>query len=208
MRRGLTRCAILVAGLLAGLSGAISLAQDAPELPRVEQVPLTIAIEHYDVEGRRYRDAVSRIRQVGPMGYDAVTHSAISYYFETSRGPDGCSLRYLELPLDVRILYPRWTGYERARRAERDAWDRHIHVLTVHENIHALIAFLGTIEAYNSLIQTAAEPDCDALQALLRARTDEANDRVRQWQRDFDRVTDHGMEQDGFDLQAFMAERL
>ena len=46
MRRGLARCAILVAGLLAGLSGAVSLAQDAPELPQVEQVPLTIAIEH------------------------------------------------------------------------------------------------------------------------------------------------------------------
>ncbi len=37
---------------------------------------------------------------------------------------------------------------------------------------------------------------------------DAANDRLRGWQRDYDRVTDHGIDQVDFDLQAFMAERL
>jgi predicted secreted Zn-dependent protease len=182
--------------------------QDPPDLPHVEQVPMTISIRHYDVDGRRYSDVVEAMEHAGPVGFEAVTRSSMSFYYETATTPEGCRLTHLELPLDVEILYPRWISYEDARRSERQAWDRHMDVLSVHENVHAVISLLGTVETYNALVRVGLQPTCSDLHDLLETRTDEANDELRQWQRDYDRVTRHGRDQHEFDLQAFMQERL
>jgi predicted secreted Zn-dependent protease len=195
-------------GFLAIGTGAMAQIQDTLDLPEVEHVPVEISVTYYDVEGRRYRDVVEAMRFTGPLGYDAETHSSFSYYFETARTSEGCGLSYLEFPLTVEIQYPNWTDYERARRSDREAWDRRMHVLSVHENIHALIAFLGTVETYNDMIRVGTQPDCSTLESRLRDATEQANERLQTWQRDYDSVTEHGQEQQGFDLQAFMSERL
>ncbi|MAC89434.1 MAG: hypothetical protein CMF73_08925 [Maricaulis sp.] len=210
MGRGLARIRF-VAGLLALLPAfglSVAAAQELPELPQVDQVPVNMSVRYYDVDGRRVSDAVEAMRFAGPLGYEAETRTSGSYYMQYELTPRGCSLTLLEIPLEVEILYPNWTGYDRARRSDRERWDARMHVLTVHENVHALIAFLGMIETYNEVIQDGPQPDCEALQERVRSMVDAANDRLRGWQRDYDRVTDHGIDQVDFDLQAFMAERL
>lgn len=183
-------------------------AQELPRLPEVEEVPVIMSVRFYDVEGRRYRHAVEALRYAGPQGYDAVTNTMLRTYYEFSPSEQGCALRVLELPLEVEILYPRWLGYDNAPRADRESWDRRMHVLTVHENLHALIAFLGAISAYNDLASVGARDNCERLEAILRETVDTTNDRISRWQRDYDRVTRHDMEQPGFDFNAFMDERL
>lgn len=197
----------LAVALVAGTTFRVC-AQGLPELPEVEQVPLSMSVSYYDIDGRRYRDALEAMEFAGPIGYEAETRTFFSYYFETAQSADGCGLRYLELPLTVEILYPNWTGYDRARRSEREAWDNRMHVLTVHENVHAVIAFLGTVETYNDVVQIGMQPDCDELETRVREMTERANNRLQTWQREYDAVTEHGVEQHGFDLQTFMSERL
>ena len=189
-------------------TGAVAQIQDRLELPEVEHVPVEVSFTYYDVDGRRYRDAVEAMRFAGPLGYEAETQASFRYYFETVETSQGCGLSYLEFPLTVEIQYPNWTDYERARRSDRQAWDRRMHVLSVHENVHALIAFLGTIETYNDMIRVGIQPDCATLDTRLRDATEQANERLQTWQRDYDSVTQHGREQQGFDLQVFMGERL
>ena len=193
---------------LAASIGGTASAQDLPDLPEVGQVPLTLSVVYYTVEGRRYDDAVDAMDEAGPNGYQAETRSQFTYDMRYQPTARGCAITHLDLPLDVEILYPQWTGYDRARRRDREAWDRHMDVLTVHENIHAVIAFLGTIEMYNALVQVGPQTDCETLDDLVRTRTREANARLQQWQQDYDRVTNHGEDQHGFDLHAFMGERL
>ncbi len=183
-------------------------AQELPELPDVPQVPVSMSVTYYEIEGRRYRDAVSAMRTAGPIGYEAETRTWFRFYYEVSQASNGCSITFLELPLDVEILYPRWNGYDRSRRSERERWDGHMHVLTVHENVHALIAFLGAIETYNDIVRMGPQADCEVLRSTVSATVDTANARIQTWQRDYDRVTDHGVEQVDFDLNAFMSERL
>ncbi|WP_417486726.1 DUF922 domain-containing protein [Maricaulis sp.] len=183
-------------------------AQELPQLPQIDQVPVSMSVRYYDVDGRRVSDAVEAMRFAGPIGYEAETRTWGSYYMEYEQTSQGCALSVLEIPLEVEILYPNWTGYDRARRSDRDRWDARMHVLTVHENVHALIALLGMVETYNDVVQEGPQPDCGALQDRVRSMVDAANDRLNVWQRDYDRVTNHGADQVDFDLQAFMAERL
>lgn len=202
---------VCVAGLLAvmpALGSAPAAAQELPVLPDVDQVPVSMSVRYYDVDGRRVSDAVDAMRFAGPIGYEAATRTWGSYHMEHELTSEGCALRMVEIPLEVEIIYPNWTGYDRARRSDRDRWDARMRVLTIHENVHAVIAFLGMIETYNDVVREGPQPDCDALTARVRSKVDAANDRLGVWQQDYDRVTDHGADQGDFDLEAFMAERL
>lgn len=167
-----------------------------------------MSVRYYDVEGRRYRDVIEAMRFAGPIGYEAETLTFFTYYFEFDQTSEGCGLGYIEFPLTVEIRYPNWVDYERARRSERRAWDNRMHVLRVHENVHALIAFMGAVETYNDVVGIGIQPDCTMLEARVRDMTERANDRLQQWQRDYDTETNHGREQHDFDLQVFMGERL
>lgn len=203
------RIGVIYGGVFACLIAVFpSIAQELPTLPEVDQVPVTMSVEFYDVDGRSYRSAVRRMREVGPSGYDAVTQTYLNSYFELEYRDGQCAVSFAEVPLEIVILYPNWTRYERSGRSDRANWDTHMDVLTVHENIHAVIAFLGAIETYNSIVRANDPGDCQTLQDRLRSVTRAANEQIQRWQREYDDLTDHGREQHVFDLDAFMEERL
>lgn len=178
-----------------------------PRLPRVEQIRATVEIERYEVEGRRQSALERSLDFSGPLGYDAQTRYEVAPYFEFQESASGCGMTHLEFDLHLTFTYPRWVDYDRARRDMRRAWDARLQRLDVHEQVHGLIAFMGTVEAYNAMVRVASAPDCAALEDQVRAAFDAAMDRVDEEQDRYDDLTDHGADQEDFAWDEFGAYR-
>jgi predicted secreted Zn-dependent protease len=201
---GLASTFVLVA-ILVGAASA--LAQEPPELPEIEQVPVSVELTFYDVEGRSQRALDSNLRLRGPLGYDADTHYELSWFFEFWDDDDGCAVTFIEVPLHIRIRYPNWLNRGRASRRMRQAWDRRMHALEVHENGHSLIAYSGALEAYNAAVQFPGAATCEALQDGLSAVFDDAVDVISHQQREYDRITDHGLRQADYDWTPILGQQ-
>lgn len=186
------------------LCGPASARQSAPEFPHVEQVPVRIALQYYDVQGRSSRALEESIRYNGPIGFDAETQANISSYWQYEPLGQRCHLTILEIPLDVTIRYPHWVDLDRASRQMRTSWERRMTVLEVHENGHALLAFSAALDLYNELAVLGRDLDCDSFNHDLEARTDAAMDALRRRHREYDRITEHGTRQNDYDWTAII----
>jgi len=173
--------------------------QELPQLPDLEEIPVSQELVFYDVEGRTQRALNQNLRLNGPLGYDAETRYEISTYYEFTQSDSECRLTYLEVPLHITITYPNWVDVDRASRRRRVAWERRVEVLQVHENGHALLAWVGATELRNSVIQQGEAENCETLSSQINSAQEEAHEHMRAKQREYDRITSHGVEQSAYD---------
>lgn len=197
--RARTASVLAVCMLVALLGGPAQARQSAPDFPRMDQVPVRIDLEFYDVEGRSSRALEESIRYAGPIGFDAATRANMSAYWEYQRVGQRCQLTVLEVPLEVTIRYPRWVDLDRASRQMRTSWERRMVVLEVHENGHAILAFATALDLYNELALFGQDLDCNSVNESMQVLSDAAMATLRIRQREYDRITEHGERQNDYD---------
>lgn len=198
MRGFLAGLALAIPGL-AGMPSIASAQMSPPDLPDIPQIGTRVDLRYYDVTGRTARDLEQSLATTGPPAFEAVTDYYIepSYVFQHTES--GCELSSLDVLVDIVITYPRWLDHDRAPRRLRRHWEIRMARLEIHENGHAVLAFMGAVDVYNAMIIHSTAPTCEILQTRLDASFEEAFSQVRSEQLRYDRITQHGLIQEEFD---------
>ncbi|WP_339746283.1 DUF922 domain-containing protein [uncultured Maricaulis sp.] len=182
-----------------GFCSPASARQAPPEFPHVEQIPVRVDLQFYDVEGRNDRLLNESVQFSGPLGVDADTQTYMSSFWQYQNLDGRCSATVIDIPLDITIRYPHWVGYERASRSRRANWDRRLAVLEAHENGHATLAYAAALDLYNALLAFGRDADCTTFNDEMQAIGDTAMSELQRRQREYDRITRHGLRQDDYD---------
>lgn len=173
--------------------------QSPPDLPNIPEVGSRVDLRFYEVTGRNARDLEQSLATTGPPAFEAVTDYFVepSFVFQESGG--GCQLTSLEVLVDIVITYPRWVDRDRAPRRLQRHWETRMARLEIHENGHAVLAFMGAVDVYNAMVLNSSASTCDELSARLNTSFEEAFSALRSEQLRYDRITEHGRIQEEFD---------
>lgn len=189
----------LVAFAIALASPAAAALQSPPDLPNIDEIGTRVDLRFYEVTGRNSRDLERSLATTGPPAFEAVTDYFVEPSFAYQETDTGCELSSLDVLVDIVITYPRWVDRERAPRRLQRHWEIRMARLEIHENGHAVLAFMGAVDVYNAMIIHSSAPTCEMLRSRLDASFNEAFSQMRSEQLRYDRVTEHGRVQEEFD---------
>lgn len=196
--------AFLVGSVLA-IAGAASMTgsalawQSPPELPNIPEIETRVALTYYDVRGTSERELNRSLSTTGPAGFTAQTDYQLEPRWQYEDRGSECVVTNIDLLVDILITYPRWVDEERAPRRMRQQWATRMARLEIHENGHAVLAFMGAVDVYNAMIAIRSAPDCETLNGRLREAHETAFRALRSEQLRYDRITEHGRIQEEFD---------
>jgi predicted secreted Zn-dependent protease len=157
---------------------------------------LTERHEDYTVTGRSVVELRGQMDRLGPRSedgkiYDANTRSELQWSYQYQSGLDGCRIASADIRLSVVYVMPKWTEHDNALRDVRDAWDRYMERLIVHEQGHRDVSMQVAVELERELLEMRGRY-CHELGKAA----DEAGrgklEVLRMRNRDFDEQTRHG----------------
>ena len=181
------------------VSGGAAALQSPPDLPNIDEIGTRVDLRFYDVTGRNARDLERSLATTGPPAFEAVTDYFVEPSFAYQETESGCELSSLDVLVDIVITYPRWVDRERAPRRLQRHWETRMARLEIHENGHAVLAFMGAVDVYNAMVIHSTAPTCEILASRLNASFEEAFSQMRSEQLRYDRITEHGRIQEEFD---------
>ncbi len=148
-----------------------------PPTPTVTNTP--------DIGGATLKEALAELQKLSEWGTGGGNLTGPNGAEITLSTTDGKSYS-VDLHGDFFITLPKWTGYEKATVAQKQAWDTMIGQLRKHEQEHVNIAYRGAQKLIRSLTNLPVDQATQKLGDGTQA-TQDAQD-------DFDSVskTDHG----------------
>lgn len=160
-------------------------------------VEMMVRRRFYGVEGRRFAAARNSVfaRQIGYQ-WAAGTSYHVSAEWHLEPTEDECRISSVFLSSEVTIELPHWVDFERASGRSKRQWRELSEGIQVHEHGHVNIAFYGITRARDILEALPPRPDCDALATDARAALEDASEWIARNQREYDRLSSHGEEQD------------
>lgn len=202
------RSARVISGVCAGLlaGAAADARQELPDLPAFDQIPVTVQLDFYEVEGRSRRELEISLRDSGPVGMDAETHYLIAPGFSYEQTETGCEMFGFNVSIDITITYPRFVRYDSASRSMRRDWDERLDVLEDHENGHARLAVLGAYRMREAVRAIPTDQSCEDFSAQAQATIRSHQRDIAGLQRSYDRATNHGRQQASYDWAPVMEE--
>jgi predicted secreted Zn-dependent protease len=177
------------------LVAAVLLAASAHAAPQ-----LTERNQNYTVTGRTASEVRSQMDRLGPLSengkiYDANTRSDLRWiYSNFQTTTDGCQVSSVDIRLAVVYVMPKWADYDSAPREVRDSWDRFMERLTVHERGHRDISMQVATD-FERDIMSMRKRYCNEVEKAAEERAREAQQALKDRNREFDERTRHGADQ-------------
>ncbi|MUM76975.1 DUF922 domain-containing protein [Pseudodesulfovibrio sp. F-1] len=169
-------------------------------VPTHAEVVITTATEHYPVDGLTPMEIAENLTLQSPIEQDgrtfqAHTRSDIRYEFTWTRRNDSCTMDKATVYLHIVYKYPRLAQTQDAKTLRW--WQEHLDRLTEHELVHGEIALRAAQEldeAFNSL----TDLHCATVRDVVKALGDAALQTLKERQRAYDALTDHGRNQQAY----------
>jgi predicted secreted Zn-dependent protease len=197
----------MIVSLLLALLIVVQAADDAPASSPLEPIIISepgfevvVRREFYGVTGRSYRDANNAVmtRQV-MVGGAASAQASISFTYNVFMQNGACVLRDTFVAGDIVLTFPVWVEYESRSRSDRNRWSEFFETMQVHENYHAEITIQSVERMLAALNDIEPAEDCAQMRDRVEVTSDAVHDWLQRNQREYDRVTRHGIEQDNVD---------
>ena len=156
------------------------------------EIRVTSTYRCYRVSGKTALDLYAAMGRSGPGGRDASTHWRVTWHY-TYSGFGSCRINSLDVSIDIRFTFPRWTNPVGAPLDLVHDWNRFMLDVIRHEAGHVRLAEQAGNEILRSLPGFGAP--CDGFVRAADAVADSIIDRLREKQRLYDERTDHGATQ-------------
>jgi predicted secreted Zn-dependent protease len=160
----------------------------APALPGTAEAPIV----YYDVQGT---DIASLLAALNARSTHGQTAWKLGYDYRTRFDKVRCSIESLSTKLELSMTLPRWSPPPGTAPELVARWERYVAALKEHENGHLEHARDLERAIRPALLAVPPAPDCDALDAAVRARYNELFDQVKARDAEYDARTRDGAEQ-------------
>ncbi len=161
---------------------------------------ISIETRYYPVSGANSTEIWQSIQRRGPLGkdgkrYHAYTKWNINWRYRWVETPERCHLTSTSVSVEVEYLLPQLTSSRFDQPDFRKKWNRYYDALFAHEQQHKDFAVAAGREIEDRLKQEDEQSSCKRLQARLEQAAQQVIDQYGAKEREFDRVTDHGVKQ-------------
>lgn len=190
---------------LAGCGGPGLDAATRAQLPRsgspaVPQLEVTRGDTTFPVTGSTKEELRSSIHDYARANWSdsqaaAMTAVSIGAELRCQEYSDGGALIRANVKLAMVVHLPQWPGAAQAAPPLRQAWDKLVRALGVHEDGHVAIAKKHAAALRDELRTLQIQPSCDEMLRLASDRVKVANDRQAKAQQAYDDETGHGATQ-------------
>jgi len=152
---------------------------------------------YYGVSGSSIREIRQSIRHNRParVDRDALTECNVRTRFSVSPFQGEYRCAGFTATVTIRMTLPRWTAPEGAPDSVREAWERYSTALIQHEVGHAQFALSQATELHRRVKELGTSSDPDSLSVRVQAMVQQTGQEFREREREYDRLTNHGIEQ-------------
>jgi len=165
-------------------------------LPALAPAEVTVSTseDHYIVEGST-RAQISRFYQQRESKNAATTRSSFKYSYTWRQKGSMCTVSDVKVHLHLLYTYPRLADSTGQHTAQW--WNETLKKLTIHEHIHGDIARDAAKELERELLRIRDVP-CSDIKDKVRYRADRVFQDHQRRQEDYDRLTEHGLQQERY----------
>lgn len=169
-----------------------------PAGPAWGDVVKTVSKEYYMVEGTDIRSIYNYLKNHSPMNkgtktYQAHTRTKIRYNYKWRNRNGECTIEYVRVNLHLIYKYPKLV--HSVDYKTRRWWKTFIEKLTVHEEVHGQISTKAAHEL-DDLLERLGPQGCDNFRERVRQKANVVIEKMNQRQRDYDKLTEHGLKQE------------
>lgn len=153
---------------------------------------------YYRVSGTNFNEIRQSILRARPWRdpFDAITTWQVTWNFKLESSGDGCRSLGFSTVTSISINMPWWVAPTNATTETRERWATYYRQLLAHEAGHARIAGEADVAVRAELAKFVQAGDCSSLRTQLNDAGNRAVARHRELEKDYDRKTRHGAEQD------------
>lgn len=101
-------------------------------------------------------------------------------------------MKKVHMKVDITIILPKWTDYNKVSREWKQAWDRFYEALVAHENKHKEFTIRAAEEIEAAIARLEVNGGCEQLKTRAESIYLDGLKRLRKIQIQFDKDTDHG----------------
>jgi predicted secreted Zn-dependent protease len=161
-------------------------------------------VEYYDVSGTTASELKSSTDLMGPLkraedgtgraAGNTVWNVRWRWQLQSSSAQKSCALTSFDTSVEIVMTLPHWAGRV-AGTALADRWDRYLEALTTHERGHADNGIHAARAIQSEIAAFPPAPTCPQLGEAIKARATAILDAHRDQDREYDRLTQHGVTQ-------------
>jgi len=157
--------------------------------------------ETYAISGRSVRELRAQMHALGPVDprqggrASAYTQWHLEENHSLQSGADACRIANVQVSVKVTITLPRWIDPERGSARLQAEWAVFLEHLRSHEQGHRANGLEAADAVRTLLVATAAEADCQTLEAHVDAALKAVVARYKKADVDYDARTRHGRRQ-------------
>jgi predicted secreted Zn-dependent protease len=155
---------------------------------------------YYDISGDNANAVRAQLVRLGPDRgagrYSALTRWELNWSYQPLIPvPGGCQTGPIVVNLRVTMTYPRWSASGNVEAGLRERWRTYQTALEMHEQGHRDIAIQAANELTARLSELPLQQSCEQLDQVARGVIREVTSQQEAAQREYDRVTNHGVAQ-------------
>ena len=161
---------------------------------------ISIQTSFYAVSGNDSSSIHRSIQLNGPVGkngkrYHAVTKWNTQWSYRWIETGSLCRLTRVDVDLDVEYLLPELTSINSKPERLKKNWEKYFQALFKHEQQHKNYGVQAANELEKELLSIKDQQTCTMLEALLASTARKVLDKYDRIEKEFDRVTNHGLNQ-------------
>ena len=166
--------------------------------PALADVVKTVSNEYYVVEGRNPKTIYLNLKRQSPLNegyktYQANTQTELKYNFKWRKRGNTCTLEKVTIFLHLTYKYPKLA--HSVDNKTRKWWKKFMTKLEEHELIHGQISIKAAHELDDAL-RAFDYTDCINFKAELKKRATRIINKMMRAQKDYDKLTEHGLKQE------------
>ena len=161
---------------------------------------VNIQTSYYSVSGNDSNSLYQSLQQHGPIGengnrFHAVTRWKANWSYAWREAANRCQLDKVEVSVDIEYLLPELKGLDTKPEKFRNDWNSYFLALFKHEQQHKDYAIQAATELEQELLAINSQQACLTLKNKMADTAQKVLDKYERKEREFDRVTDHGLKQ-------------
>lgn len=161
---------------------------------------INIQTKYYPVMGNNSKSILQSINSRGPVGkngkrFHALTKWQVQWSYRWLESGSRCRLTETTVNLDVEYLLPELQQPETISESLATNWDNYYSALYSHEQQHKDFGVQAATELDKELLSIEKKQNCNRLEKQIADTAQKVLDKYDQIEKEFDRVTNHGINQ-------------
>lgn len=165
--------------------------------PVFAEVVLKEKVDYYPVNGTGKKEIIKNLKKDSPYKkgkdyYPAFTQTDIRYKYSWAQKNGRCQVTQVKVFLTLTYVYPRLARAQ--SNSVQQWWEKKIARFVIHENIHGDISKRSAYELDRKL-RGMKDINCSNAKSVISARAKYIVRQMKKEQAEYDRITNHGIEQ-------------